>query len=152
MKTYVSNMATTKERPHDAFSHAHSLIETPDVAVSDFSQLCEKQVLLANIGSDQHIRYYQNDIINLTRMFDWACRDAGLTNFFRCMYYGWIGELQITRTKGGMESQAQHNVAAAFNRGPPMSSYGSEPQQQQQQPEQNLLDKILKRGQRQPQQ
>ena len=93
--------------PHDPYSHSALLLQHRDEVVKKFTELVSREVLLANIGEDKTLRLYQNDIMILTAAFDMALRDPAMMMVFYPMYYGWLGELAMTRTKDGLERKMQ---------------------------------------------
>jgi len=145
----MTNLAAGKERPHDPYGHAAGLIEDDLEDIRVFSQLCSKQVMLANISDDKLLRLYQNDMILLTNLFDMARREPQLQPFFFVTYYGWLGELKITRAKDGFERWAQANVAAtSIQPKGQIQGYGSDQQQQGQgqQESTNVIQKLFQRA------
>ncbi len=141
-REFIGNMAANKERPHDAFAQAHSLLESDVSEVVAFSQICEKQIMLANISNDEYLRLVQKDMALLTHLFDMSLRDPELKNFFLVQYYTIKSELQLTRAKDGLEIKAQHNVASQFKPGGQITGFGGQEQQQLNQDEQNLFQKV----------
>jgi len=153
LKNFVGNMSASKERPHDNFAQAHSLLESDSNDIMLFAQICEKQMMLANISSDDYLRYSQEDMALLTHLFDMARRDPELRDFFLTRYYTIKSELQMTRAKDGLEIKAQHNVASQFKPGGQISGFGGPEVAPE---EQNLFakvwDKFAKRNPQQQQQ
>jgi hypothetical protein len=111
--------------PKDAFSHAFTLV---DIGTSDdvksFSAILEKHILLANLGDDKKIRLYQTDIVLLTNLYDMQLREPLLYAFFKQMYYGWKGEIAITRTKDGLERKLQATAGKGYAPRNDMVGYG----------------------------
>ena len=142
LRSFVGNMSAAKERPHDNFAQAHSLLESEGTDLMAFSQLCEKQMMLANISSDDYLRYSQEDMALLTHLFDMARRDPELKDFFLTQYYTIKSELQMTRAKDGLEIKAQHNVASQFKPGGTISGFGNQDAAPE---EQNLFAKVWDR-------
>lgn len=153
LRNFAAGMASNKERPHDNFAQAHSLLESDSSDVMAFGQICEKQMMLANISSDDYLRYSQEDMALLIHLFDMARRDPELKDFFLTQYYTIKSELQMTRAKDGLEIKAQHNVASQFKPGGSISGFGDQGVAQD---EQNLFakvwDKFTKKNPQQQQQ
>ena len=122
---FVSAVQGGKIIPKDAFSHAFTLV---DISAQDdvrtFSAILEKHILLANLGDDRKIRLYQNDIILLTNLFDMTIREPALYNLFKQLYYGWKGEIAITRTKDGLERKLQATAGKGYAPRNDMVGYG----------------------------
>lgn len=144
-KEFMRSMETNRERPHDAFAQAHSLLESEFSEVREFSQICEKQIMLANISNDEYMRYVQIDLKLLVHLFDMARRDPGLMPFFLVQYTSIKSELQLTRAKDGLEIKAQHGVASQFKPTGQITGFGNQMNQdmaQVQQQEENLFNKV----------
>lgn len=143
---YMNTLRKARVYPDDPFKHAFSLIDTEDdEGLVTFSRLVEKRILLANISDDRMLRFYQNDVILLCQFLDMARREPNLQNFFLKTYYGWVGELALTRTKEGMERKLQATAGGYAPRSD-MAGYGAQmPQfQQVEKEETNFFKKIFK--------
>ena len=122
-------------RPQSTPEHAYSLLQPSDRVIDRAGKLHQQSMLLAFVKENQLIRLYQNDFILLESLFDMTRRDKentmGLCFLHEYLYNGWIGELNMTRTKDGLERGYQALVAGAI---PPrdMSGYGYEEVKQQQ--------------------
>jgi len=110
LQNYVNKMQQTTPTPKDAYSHATYLISSEDKIIAEFHDLLKKEVMLATISNDQLLKYYQRDITLLVNMFSMALRDPDMAEVFRILYYGWLGELGITRTKDGLERKLQASI------------------------------------------
>lgn len=110
LQNYVDKMKQTPPTPKDAYSHATFLISTEQDKIAEFHQILNKEVMLATISNDQLLKYYQRDITLLVDMFAMALRDPDMAEVFRVRYYGWLGELGITRTKDGLERKLQASI------------------------------------------
>ena len=125
MRDFVSAVQGGKVIPKDAFSHAFTLV---DISAQDdirtFSSILEKHILLANLGDDRKIRLYQNDIVLLTNLFDMALREPALVSLFKQLYFGWKGEIAITRTKDGLERKLQATAGKGYAPRNDMVGYG----------------------------
>ena len=140
-RSFMSAVAHNKERPHDGFAQAALLLESDHSKVQAFTQICEKQMMLANISDDKYLRYVQTDLALLTHLFDMSQRDVQVAPFFLTMYYTIKSEVQLTRAKDGLEIKAQHAVASAgWKPQGQISGFGGLPQVEQQ--EDNLFGKI----------
>lgn len=104
--------------PKDPFSHAKYLLEEQDDIVFDgrfqpkFHKLVGKMQMLGTVSDDTLLRLYQNDAIILTSLFDMARREPALRMVFNVIYYGWQGELSLTRTKSGIERRMNASLGA----------------------------------------
>jgi hypothetical protein len=125
VRDFIGAMQGGKIVPQNAFSHAFTLVDisTQD-DVKNFSAILEKHILLANIGDDRKIRLYQNDIILLTNLFDMAIREPALLTLFKQLYFGWKGEIAITRTKDGLERKLQATAGKGYAPRNDMVGYG----------------------------
>lgn len=125
VRDFVGAMQGGKIVPQNAFSHAFTLVDisTQD-EVKTFSSILEKHILLANLGDDRKIRLYQNDIILLTNLYDMQLREPALYTLFKQLYYGWKGEIAITRTKDGLERKLQATAGKGYAPRNDMVGYG----------------------------
>jgi hypothetical protein len=143
---YMDTLRKARVYPDDPFKHAYSLIDTDDDVIVTFSKLVEKRILLANISDDRMLRFYQNDVILLCQFLDMARREPSLENFFLKTYYGWVGELALTRTKDGMERKLQATAGGYAPRSD-MAGYGAQMPQFQaggmEKEETNLFKKLF---------
>lgn len=150
-KSFIGSMMSNKERPHDGFAQAAHLLESDSNEVTLFSQICEKQVMLANISEDEYLRLVQTDLSLLTHLFDMARRDPQIKDFFLVEYYAIKSELQLTRAKDGLEIKAQHAVASAgWKPSGNISGFGNASEINQQ--EKNLFAQLWDKTKRKPQQ
>jgi hypothetical protein len=98
-------------RPKDPFSHAGYMVQESDNdKISAFSMLCDRWVMLSNLSGDLMMRYYQTDIQLLTMLYGMALNNPKLFQMFQTFYYGWKGELGITRAKDGDERKQQGQI------------------------------------------
>lgn len=142
---YMESLRRSRAYPDDPYKHAYSLLDTDDEDIRlQFQKIVEKHVLLANISDDRMLRLYQNDVIILCQMLDMARREPQFANFFMKTYYGWRGELALTRAKEGMERKLQA-TPGGYQPKRDISGYGADlPQfQEQMQEEKNIFKKIL---------
>jgi len=153
VKTYMEGLRRSRVYPDDPFKHSYSLIDTDDSEeIGKFYKIVEKHVLLASISEDRMLRLYQNDVILLCQMLDMARREPQLQNFFLKTYYGWRGELMLTRAKDGLERKLQATAGGYQPKGN-MQGYGTDmPQFQQQEKEETNIFKKLFKGNKQRQQ
>jgi len=107
---YINKLQQGKPVPKDPYSHATFLISTEEDKIHEFHQLISKEVILASIRDDKVLKLYQRDITILVDLFSMALRDPDMAEVFINRYYGWIGELSITRTKDGSERKLQGAV------------------------------------------
>jgi len=146
VRGYMESLKRSHIYPDDPYKHAYSMIDNDDDgSLVTFNKLVEKRVLLANISDDRMLRLYQNDVILLCQMLDMARREPQLQNFFLKTYYGWVGELALTRAKDGMERKLQA-TPGGFQPRSDMGGYGANmPQfQEQEKEETNFFKKIFK--------
>ena len=131
LQNYADAIGNNRSRPTDQFSHASFLVEVERTPVAQFSQLVQKEVMLANLSDDSHIRLYQNDGNILTGIFSFTKIEPCLSELFYYLYYSWQMELALTRAKDANERKLQ---AATKQYHPPDLSqgYGSDFAQQQQ--------------------
>jgi len=147
MSQYLEQNRKGKTLPDDPFKHATNLMENEQENVAKFTELVDKKILLANISEDRMMRLYQNDIVLLTELFDMAQREPQLKNFFCKIYYGWTGELSLTRTKDGTERKLQAVPGGSYAPKEQLSGYGMNlPQFTEQEDEKNILAKIFQRN------
>lgn len=125
VQEFIGAMQGGKIVPQNAFSHAFTLVDiSSQDDVKNFSAILEKHILLANIGDDRKIRLYQNDIILLTNLFDMTTREPALLTLFKQLYFGWKGEIAITRTKDGLERKLQATAGKGYAPRNDMVGYG----------------------------
>jgi hypothetical protein len=110
IQEYINKMQQGKPTPKDPYAHATYLISTEEDKIAQFHQLISKEVILASIRDDKVLKLYQRDITILVDLFSMALRDPDMEEVFVNRYYGWIGELSITRTKDGAERKLQGAV------------------------------------------
>lgn len=129
--------------PHDQYSHAASLLRHDTESVNDFTQLLRSEILLANIGTDQMLRFYQIDAKDLTALFSMSKRDESVKLVFNQLYFTWVWELSMTRTLGGTERHLQASAAGYAPSG--MSSgFGDQfLEEQETNKKQSILDKTI---------
>lgn len=152
IQEYINKTQQGKPVPKDPYSHATYLISTEQEKIAEFYQLINKEVVLASIRDDLILKLYQRDITILVDIFSMALRDPDMQEVFLNRYYGWIGELALTRTKDGAERKLQGSVGqSAYAPKDAMLGYGSLPQGQQQQGGSMDIVKKFFPGQRQPQ-
>jgi len=90
--------------------------------------------MLGTVSDDTLLRLYQNDAITLTSLFDMARREPSLRMVFNVIYYGWQGELSLTRTKSGIERRMNASLGALVP-DPNFVGYGGELQMPEDQTE-----------------
>ena len=138
----MAQMAAGKYVPRDAFSHAFTMMDIRgNDEVKMFSQILEQHILLSFLGEDKQLRLYQNDIVLLTNLFDMSRRAPELKNFFLNLYYGWKGELALTRTKDGIERRLQATAGKGYQP-EAMRGYGQQLEELAKQ-EQNLFERFF---------
>jgi hypothetical protein len=118
LKDYFEEVRRGKQYPTDPFQHASSLTDTEQDKSFDkhsFSRIVGKQILLSNIADDKLMRFLQNDVILLTSLYDMARREQELESVFFTLYYGWRGELLLTRAKDGIERKLQGTVGTGYS-------------------------------------
>ena len=143
--SYLRSTMKNRILPDDPFKHAYAILESDDDEIHEFSKLAEKRVLLANISDDKMLRLYQNDMILLCQLFDMSRREDQLRSFFLKTYYGWIGELSLTRAKDGLERRLQAS-AGGYQPKDMMGGYGTGLMQSQEtNEEQNFFQKVFNR-------
>jgi len=117
--------------PKDPFSHAKYLLEEQDDIIFDgnaqpkFNKLVGKMQMLGTVSDDTLLRLYQNDAIILTSLFDMSRREPALRMVFNVIYYGWQGELCLTRTKSGIERRMNASLGALVP-DPNFTGYGQD--------------------------
>jgi len=143
-----SKQFSFKTSPQNEFEHADMLInsdlETEIEIQYNMSKIIDKHMQLVNIGEPM-MRLYQIDSNLLTHMASIARRDQD--NFgmvFSVLYFGWRGELLLTKALKGDERKMQGTVKSKFNPELNKGGYGSSLEMDEE--EANLLSKILNRG------
>jgi hypothetical protein len=153
LQGFASALQGGKIIPKDAFAHAFTMMDySTSEEVRLFSNILEKHILLANLGNDK-IRLYQNDIVLLTHLFDMVQRESGLYGLFKQLYYGWKGELAITRAKDGKERLLQATAGKGYQARDAPLGYSDLIAELDRQ-EQNIFQKFAEKfsgGNRQPQ-
>ena len=134
MQDYFDDVRRGKQYPQDPFQHASSLTDTEQDKSFDkhaFSRLIGKQILLSNIGDDRLMRLLQNDVILLTSLYEIARREEEMQSVFFTLYYGWRGELLLTRAKDGAERKLQGTVGTGYSPNEKLSGYEMEEEEQE---------------------
>lgn len=151
IRNYNNTLNKTSSYPRDPYEHGAFLIEGEDKqevenALGKFSKLVNKRVLLSNISNDQLMRLCQNDIILLTHLFDCAVREEELAPVFKVLYYGWVNELSLTRTKNGAERKHQAQIGTSYTPSEQLYGYGKEMNfAGEEEEEGNIFSKIFKK-------
>ena len=148
MQTYIRKTEQGKPLPNDPYKHGAYLLESDKDVIEDFYQLINKDVLLANISDNKLMALYQIDINLLMDMFGLALIDKDMVDVFSIRYYGWLGELAITRTKDGAERKLQATIGqTAYRPAEGMTGYGlNQPQPEQEGQRVNIIKKLFNRG------
>lgn len=142
--------------PRNEYEHGAFLVDTENKAEKDnveglgkFSTLVNKSILLSNVSNDNLMRFYQNDAVLITHMLSMATRATTLIPLFEVLYYGWQGELNLTRAKGGGERKLQAAIGTGYKPNEKLPGYGSDTDAYDHEEEkQDLLSKLL-RGKKQ---
>ncbi len=141
---YVRTTMKNRLLPDDPYKHQYALLDSDEEDITEFNKIAEKRILLANISDDKMMRFYQNDLILLCQMLDMAKREPQLRNFFLKTYYGWVGELSLTRAKDGLERRLQA-TAGGYNPKENLGGYGSNLWPAENKDEKNFFQKIFNR-------
>lgn len=110
LQDYVNSTRKIKPTPKDPYAHAAFLLGSEQEAISEFNQIISNEAKLSFIRDDRLLRLYQKDITYLVALFAMARRDPDMREVFLNLYYGWLGELAITRAKDGTERKLQGSV------------------------------------------
>jgi hypothetical protein len=120
---FLSQSRKGDYRPQNEYEHGHELINSELEESSDkitmaqsikFSSLVNKHIQTANLGPDNMVRMYQNDVILLTYFLDFAKRNEGCASPFFNKFHGWRGEILTTKTKNGVERILQAMIGTNF--------------------------------------
>ena len=146
-ETAMGNLVDNARRgivvPHDQYAHAAALLRHDTESVNEFTQLLRSEILLANIGTDQMLRFYQIDAKDLTALFSMAKRDESMKLVFNQLYFTWVWELSMTRTLGGVERHLQASAAGYAPSGM-AGGFGDQFQEEYEEKKKNsLLDKTI---------
>jgi len=110
--------------PKDQFGHSWQLLSRDDVKINRYPLMQQNPILLANIKNNQLIRLYQNDFLILTSFYNMGIRYSPMFDIFEFLYYGWEGELGITRTKDGKERIIQAMSSTGYRPKEDIEGYG----------------------------
>ena len=143
--------AKMKFVPENEFEHANELMssemESDSDVLNNFSKIVDKHVQLSNIGSDTMMRFNQNDVVLLTHMFSMAARDEALIQPCKVMFFGWRGEMLLTKAKGGLERKMQAQVGTKFVSKEQLPGYGATlDSMMSDKQEENFLSRFFNRG------
>jgi len=148
LDSFGRQMNTGRMPTENQYAHSQWLLETSESDVlNKFTQICDKDVSLANIKDDELLRLFQNDIEILTHSLAMAGRCPALAPAFNYMVYSFKGSLRITRAKGGWERGLQGGPGVGVRL---TGKQGSDGLQMQVTPEddaqaQNFLSSLFKR-------
>lgn len=106
-KDYVLQSLERRHIPKDEYGHKAFLLSPDSKDPAKFADLCNKDILQANISSNDILRLYQKDVGFLVNFFDMAQEDEAARLLFNVLYNTWKGELALTRVKDGTERKLQ---------------------------------------------
>jgi hypothetical protein len=109
---YAERLGDSRSRSSNQYALGHHVLETERSNISKMSDILQHDLKLANISGDDNIRLYQNDILLLVAAYDLASKDIVMSRPFNMLYYGWLGELSITRSKDGYAVKQMASVMA----------------------------------------
>ena len=155
VQTYINKTQRGNPTPQNPYAHATYLISAEQEKITEFHQLISKEAVLSFIRDDNLMRLYQRDIVLLVDFFAMALKDPDMAEVFLNRYYGWLGELALTRTKDGAERKLQGAVGqTSYSPRESMLGYGLTPppgQEQQGGGSANMIRRLFPGQQRPPQ-
>lgn len=146
LQEYINSNRKTKPTPKDPYAHASFLLGSEQEAISEFNQLISNEAKLSFIRDDRLLRLYQKDITYLVALFAMARKDPDMREVFLNLYYGWLGELALTRAKDGTERKLQGAVGqSAYSPKDTLQGLGLALPQEQGEQQGNIISRILPR-------
>lgn len=100
---FIAEARLYAETPKDQFSHSYKLIFHPKMEPGKLSELFDPDILLSFIKDPQTLMLYQNDFDLLSKFFDMGTRSHGIMEFFKMLFYPWVGQMRMTGALGGNE-------------------------------------------------
>jgi hypothetical protein len=152
---YMKSLKKSPAYPETPYSHAASLLDVSTKSIIEFQEILSKDIKLANIGGETKdgeilMRLYQLDIVLLTELFQMAKEDSNLWPYFYVKYYSWLGEIGITRAKGGLERHLQASAGGQYI--PPQGFQGYGEQLEMQEKDSNPIRGLLGMKRKKPDQ
>jgi len=147
---HLQKTAQTRAKPTSEYEFYDGLIDSElrdeekrGEMLLKFSQIVDKHVQLANIGSDVLLRLYQNDSAIMCDWLDMSSREPFIAHVFAPIYFAWRGELLLTNTKEGKFLSLLGRVGKGQGLGQ-TGSFGTDEAYSQE--EVSIFDKLLNRG------
>jgi hypothetical protein len=113
-KRFTGEMNKGRAYPINEFEHAAYLVDSEKEAITEFSQIVDRSIQLANIDDDRLLRLEQTSAGLMVNFFDMARREPALAKFFEIRYNEWRAELLLTKTKSGSEREKQAAVGTKY--------------------------------------
>jgi len=112
---YFQSSRSMVRMPEDQFSHAWQLLSAKGRTIDDFSDLRDPSAFLGFIGSDNLLRFYQNDTIYLENLFSMSKSSDAIKEVFNVIFHAWLFEIRLTANKDGIERQLQHSFGGGIS-------------------------------------
>jgi len=100
---FIAETRLYAETPKDQFSHSYKLIFHPKMEPNKLSELFDPDILLSFIKDPQTLFFYQTDYDILNKFFDMGQRSPGIMDFFKMLFFPWVGQIRMTGALGGNE-------------------------------------------------
>lgn len=91
----------------DEWKHKRYLLDSEHELVTEFTQIIDGQIRLANLGSKEELGLEQLQVFNIMDLFHMSLKEPSLLPVFRYCYYTWKGGLGLSRAKKGRERGLQ---------------------------------------------
>lgn len=127
MEDFMKAIEKGAGTPDNAFGHQYKLLENEPSEVADFSNIFDKQGMLAILKDDKWISIYQREIACLINLYGLSKRDKRLGPLFKARRAKLFAELGITRAKEGEERKHQASLAG-YRAQQGLQGYGEEGQ------------------------
>ena len=145
---FSHDMAKARFMPINEWEHGYSLSESEQENITNFSQLVDRAIQLANISDPTLLMLEQEEQGILTNFYDMAVRDPGMESFFKLRYYEWRGAILLTKAKDGTERKHQAAIGTKYvPRGPMLGQELPAPPEE----EDSIIDKLLHRDRKKQQ-
>lgn len=107
--SYFQSARSFVRMPENQFDHAWQLLSTRGRSIDDFPDLQDPSAFLGFIGSDNLLRFYQNDTIYIENLFSMAKKSEPIREVFNVLFHAWLFEIRLTANKDGIERRLQHS-------------------------------------------
>lgn len=112
--SYFKTARSFVRMPENQFDHAWQLLSTRGRTIEEFADLQDPSAFLGFIGSDNLLRFYQNDTIYLENLFSMSKKSEPIKELFSVIFHAWLFEIRLTANKDGIERRLQHSFGGGI--------------------------------------